>query len=226
MKNIIEFSDFTKGEINEDNIGLAPTRQDQFIFTPGQQIVLDGSLFRLGVDKIDKSSDQFKKAIEALKNIGNATVDIEGGASAVGSDRGYDNQALALRRATNFIKAAQEEGVTAFMLPKFKVGVSTVANSPEADAEQYVKVNYKTPPRGQTVIAIDNATIYRKPIIKAKDLPTPKPAQTGNEYKIFKVTYPKGSSDKVITALQGAAGRVNASVLDVSNDYNKKGYRL
>ena len=86
MKNLIEFSNFTKGEINEDNIGLAPTRQDSFTFVPGQQIVLDGSLFRLGVDKIDKNSDQYKKAVEALKNIGAGTVEVEGGASAVGSD--------------------------------------------------------------------------------------------------------------------------------------------
>jgi hypothetical protein len=226
MKNLIEFSNFTKGEINEDNIGLAPTRQDSFTFVPGQQIVLDGSLFRLGVDKIDKNSDQYKKAVEALKNIGAGTVEVEGGASAVGSDRGYDNEALALRRASNFIKAAQADGVNAFMVPKFKVGVATIANSPAADAEQYVKINYKTPARGQTVIAIDNATIYKKPIIKAKDLPSPKPVQTGTEFKILKVTYTKGESSKMMTSLQGAAGRVNASIVDVSNDYNKKGYRL
>jgi hypothetical protein len=54
MKNIQEFENFTPG-LNEDNIGLAPTRQDSFTFVPGQQIVLDGSLFRLGVDKIGRA---------------------------------------------------------------------------------------------------------------------------------------------------------------------------
>jgi hypothetical protein len=222
MKNIQEFESYAAG-LNEDNIGTAYTRQGGYNFVPGSEVVLDGTLFRLGVDKIDRESSQFKKAIEALKSIGQATVEIEGGASAVGSDRGYDNDALALRRANNFIKAAREEGVTATMIPKSNVGVSTVANSKEANSEQYVKIKYKDAPRGYTVIGIDNATAVKQGPIKAGDL---KPSGDGTEYKIIKVVYSPGQSGNVMKSLQTISGRLNATLYDVSKAYNQKGYSL
>lgn len=224
MQNIQEFENYTSG-LNEDNIGTAYTRQGGYKFTPGSEIVLDGNLFKLGIDKVDTTSDQFKKAINALKSIGAGTVEIEGGASAVGSDTGYDNEALALRRANNFIKAARQEGVTATMLAKSKVGKATVANSPEANSEQYVKIKYKEAPRGYTEIGIDNATVAKGPIM-AKDLPKSTSTGSGTEYKILKAVFPKGKGSDLIKSFNNFKSISNATFYDVSSEYNRKGYKL
>jgi hypothetical protein len=224
MKNLKDFGSFSP--ISEDNIGTAYTRQGGYKFVPGSEIILDGTLFKLGVDKVDTNSEQFRNAIQALKSIGTSTVEIEGGASAVGSDRGYDNEALAMRRANNFIKAARDAGVKAVMTSSNRVGKSTVANSPEANAEQYVKIKYKEAPMGYTVIGIDNATVAKKPPMKADEIPQIKKGETG--YKILKVVFKKGAQNNVMKDLQDL-GEDSDSILylyDVSKAYNQKGYKL
>jgi hypothetical protein len=225
MKNLKAFETFNS-DVNEDNIGTAFTRQGGYKFVPGAEILLDGSLFKLGVDKVDTGSEQFKKAVDALKSIGTATVEIEGGASAVGSDRGYDNEALAQRRANNFIKAAREAGVKATMNSSFKVGKSTTANSPEANAEQYVKIKYKEAPSGYTVIGIDNATVAKKPPMKADQIPDM--GSKDISYKILKVVFKKGAQKEVMDELQkfGEKSENIHYLYDVSNSYNQKGYKL
>ena len=87
MKNIKSYGDIVNEKLNEDNIGSAYTRQDQVIFTPGSTTILDGSLFKLGKDAIDTNNPQFKKAVALLKPLGSPIIVIEGGASAVGSDK-------------------------------------------------------------------------------------------------------------------------------------------
>lgn len=224
MKNLKDFGSFNP--VNEDNIGSAYTRQGGYKFVPGSEIILDGTLFKLGVDKVDTNAEQFKKAIQALKSIGSATVEIEGGASAVGSDTGYDNDALAERRASNFIKAARDSGVKAFMTSSARVGKSTVANSPEANAEQYVKIKYKEAPMGYTVIGIDNATVAQKGPIKADDIPQIEKGETG--YKILKVVFKKGAQNKVTQELQDLVEDSDSILYlyDVSKAYNQRGYKL
>ncbi len=106
-------------------------------------IIIDGSLFKNGIANIDKSNPQYKTAIRQLKELpADMTVNIEGGASAVGSQSGYDNDKLANLRATNFINAAKQDGVKVNMTPSGFVGSAKVKNSPQAEAEQYVKINF------------------------------------------------------------------------------------
>jgi hypothetical protein len=107
-----------------------------------KDITIDGSLFKNGIANIDKSNPQYQTAIKELKKLpADMTVNIEGGASAVGSPK-YDNNKLANLRATNFINAARQDGVKVNMTPSGFVGSAKVKNSPQAEAEQYVKINF------------------------------------------------------------------------------------
>jgi len=115
-------------------------------------VIMDGSLFLNGVDKIDTNSSEFKKGVDSIKDLlnktnnKNVTITVEGGASAVGSKEGYNNEALAKRRAQNFIKEVSSMFPTVkFENPTNKVGVATKKNSPEANKEQYVKISFDAP---------------------------------------------------------------------------------
>ena len=224
MKNIKSYGDIVNEKLNEDNIGSAYTRQDQVIFTPGSTTILDGSLFKLGKDTIDTNNPQFKKAVDLLKPLGSPIIVIEGGASAVGSDKGFDNVALARRRAENFIKALKDAGVDTDLYQwKATVGKATVPNSKEADAEQFVKVIYQKPSRGQYVMAIDNATVKKQIIPINKVVP---PVEVGRDFLILKVFYDKDTKDKVISSVVSSTKPLKAVVRDVTDSYKSKKYSL
>ena len=75
----------------------------------GQTLTLGQNLFETGMDSINKNSKEFKDAVTALINLPpKTTVKVTGGASAVGSSRGYDNKALSMRRANNMMRALRE----------------------------------------------------------------------------------------------------------------------
>lgn len=129
-------------------------------YTNIRPVKMDGSLFKNGVDKIDTNSSEFQKGVTALKNAGlggrKFTVTVQGGASAVGSKSGYDNKSLAKRRAKNFIDSVK----SLFPNAKFEegdhvVGIATKKDSPEANAEQFVKLGFD----------VEDVTTYRAPAI-------------------------------------------------------------
>jgi hypothetical protein len=226
MQNIKSFRDLSNERLNEDNTGSAFTSRDQIIFTPGSTTILDGSLFKLGKAEIDTNNPQFKKAVALLKPLGSPIIVIEGGASAVGNDKGFDNVGLAKKRAENFIKALKGAGVdTDLYQVKASVGKATVPNSKEANAEQFVKIIYQKAPRGQYINAIDNATAVKQinkipvPIEKIK-MPTDRP------FVILKVFYDEGTKDKVIDSIVKSTKPLKTVVRDVTGPYYKKKYTL
>ena len=189
---------------------------------------LDGSLFGNAIDKIDKTSAAYTSALNDFKklageaknkNLGTITVNIEGGASAVGNAQGYDNNKLAQRRATNFINAIKTDIPNAPFLFNIstKVGKATKRNSPEANAEQYVKIsipnvekiNYKL---GQ--IGRDNTAIrYGQPIqTKSIDIEKNRP------YMILKIYYNEGTKEDVINKLYAATRTERTVTTDVTNN--------
>lgn len=187
---------------------------------------LDGSLFGNNIDKVDKGSNayvtalnDFKKLIGDInsKGLGNITVNIEGGASAVGSTQGFDNNKLAQRRAQNFINTIKGDIPNApiFFNTSTKVGKSTKKNSPEANAEQYVKIsipqltktNYKPSQGGR-----DNTAIrYGEPIQKGGN------TEKGRPYMILKVYYNEGTKQDVIKKLYGATRPERTVTTDVTD---------
>ena len=224
MKNIKSYSDLVNENLNEDNIGSAYTRQDQLTFTPGSTTILDGSLFKLGKDQIDTSNPQFKKAVDLLKPLGTPIITIQGGASAVGNDKGFDNMGLAKRRAENFVRALKAAGVdTSLYITKSGVGTATVPNSAEANAEQFVKIIYTKETRGQYIAAIDNATVKKQIIPINKVVP---PVEVGRDFVILKVFYDKDTKDKVMSSIVNSTKPLKAVVRDVTGAYNSKKYKL
>jgi hypothetical protein len=224
MKNIKSYLDLVNENLNEDNIGSAYTRQDQLTFTPGSTTILDGSLFKLGKDQIDTNNSQFKKAVDLLKPLGTPIITIQGGASAVGNDKGFDNMGLAKRRAENFVRALKAAGVdTSLYITKSGVGTATVPNSAEANAEQFVKIIYTKETRGQYIAAIDNATVKKQIIPINKVVP---PVEVGRDFVILKVFYDKDTKDKVMSSIVNSTKPLKAVVRDVTGAYNSKKYKL
>jgi hypothetical protein len=124
MKRFKKLSDFSQS-LNEDNLsGLAnahPWAEIEKMGTKlikGQPIQLTANLFGTGIDRIDVNSTAFQDAIQLLRwlwlqrynQTGQADnkLIVRGSASAVGSSSGYDNFALAQRRANNLVDALQK----------------------------------------------------------------------------------------------------------------------
>jgi hypothetical protein len=176
---------------------------------------LDGSLFENGMDEIDQTSSAFKKGVDEIRNAiiqssrsggETPTIQIVGGASAVGQKSGYDNTKLANRRANNFYNIVKN------MFPNVKfslgapiVGVATVKNSPEAKKEQFVKLNVKgTKTQLYDVPGIDHTTNKLNPDARKKKVPVKYETVyivcfelTESEYNSFKKSK---ISDKIISA--------------------------
>jgi hypothetical protein len=153
--------------------------------TKSYTVKMDGSLFKNGEDKIDTNSDAFKKGLTAISNAvaqsamgGNpASIQIIGGASAVGQKQGYDNKGLAQRRANNF------EAIVKTRFPNVNfttgqpvVGTATEKNSSEANAEQFVKLvvsGSKTdlnmiPSRDKTAVNLNIGPDKRKEMVSVE----------------------------------------------------------
>lgn len=145
-------------------------RPAQEKFTSSDVKMLSGQeLFPTGSDKIDTKGSEFQGAVSDLKSLPQGTkVEVQGGASSVGSDRGYDNQALAFRRAKNFVNALIKSGVDNinFVIIKGEVGNATKYNSPEALSQQFVKyAKVKTLPGYEQTTAIET-TATKLPYIE------------------------------------------------------------
>ena len=127
-----------------------------------QTIELGSSLFKNGMANIDITNSGYKNAIAGLKKLESGiSVEIIGGASAVGSGK-FDNNKLAMLRAANFIKAAQSDGVKVPMTPSGEVGVATVKDSPAAEKEQFVKIEFTKTGRSDMTVGRDNTRVADK----------------------------------------------------------------
>jgi hypothetical protein len=169
IKNIAEQNFPNPDEKYGNSVGPGKT------FVLGQivpPVTMDGSLFSNGVDKIDVTSDAYVKGINAIRDAikkGSTSITVEGGASAVGSKEGYDNNALAERRAKNFINSVRKEFPSINFKITTKVGKSTTKNSPEANREQYVKLTFPGRMSGGKIgPSVDNTQLKYKPLAPEK----------------------------------------------------------
>lgn len=212
MKRFKKLSDFSQS-LNEDNLsGLAnahPWAEIEKMGTKlikGQPIQLTANLFGTGIDKIDVNSTAFQDAVQLLRwlwlqrynqtGLADNKLIVRGSASAVGSSSGYDNFALAQRRANNLVDALQkwfdknspetspDPSATVNLdwsaLTKYikiskdaVVGSATRKGSPEALAEQcvyliWVPVNKQQDYQFDLVQPIDNVgVVLPKPPISS-----------------------------------------------------------
>jgi hypothetical protein len=147
---------------------------------PGLTLSSTGSAtFSNGVDAINGQNPQIREIVNTIlagcgyqngKCRKKVSATINGGASAVGESRGYDNKALATRRRDNFIdylKGLDAIGAN----PKFisiiaggtKVGKATVQNSPEAQKEQYVSATISSEVNAPVTGAVGDNTNVSNP---------------------------------------------------------------
>jgi outer membrane protein OmpA-like peptidoglycan-associated protein len=166
-------------------------------------IELGNNLFKLGSDKINTNSEEFKKAKDIISKSGAGKITLQGGASSAGSSNKYDNQGLADRRANNFKKALQDSGVMVSdisILPGVVTPNTDTPNSPEANKAQFVRFTMtKIQLNFNQEIAIDNTAVAKKiiPIEKVKtDIKT-----GGNYYMDVRITFPKDKPVKTILDL-------------------------
>ena len=118
--------------------------------------------FSFSKDQMETGSDVVKKETSEYKNLVKSLINtpspkggskykgvITGGASAVGTSSGYDNKALAKRRADKLLQALQQDVPN--LNSKFTitttgvVGTATKLNSSEAYKEQFVSVRIELP---------------------------------------------------------------------------------
>lgn len=161
----------------------------------GFTVKIGSSLFKNGIDSIDTSNPQFLNVVNKIKKLSpDFKITIQGGASAVGSSSGYDNNSLAKRRANNFINALKKFNVDTSriqILPPI-VGSSTVKNSHEAESEQFVRISAVRPNKIES--AIDNTAVE-------KPLDTIRPIQNINDqYSYIKV--PKKKYEEILDLLR------------------------
>jgi hypothetical protein len=174
-------------------------------------VLLTGALFLNGISKIDTNSDQFKKGVQAIQDAvsqGTTSISVEGGASAVGKAQGYDNNALAAARANNFINAVKPQFPNVTFNPSTKVGTATVKNSPEANAEQYVKLTFLSNriEKGQGTPIDNTANFIRTLAPVVKNAPPTPPATTDLVSICFKV--PRISLSVLKQAVKALGGTI------------------
>lgn len=175
--------------VNEDNLqggGLGASRdpntgkkrgtgyfKDDIIRKMKQTYTFDRSKMKTGSDEVDNTSKEYGDLIVSMRGIlnnrnirGPLNVFVTGGASAVGSSSGYDNTALAERRASKLIAQIRKDIPNVNTKFKFVtkppvIGKATKLNSPEAMAEQFVKVDfdYNEMQVAKQSIESDNTTV-------------------------------------------------------------------
>lgn len=179
MNNLKMYDDFSNSHnVYEDNFqGGGHDAMGRGTGYYRDQVTYDKPIFfnftaadmKTGSDDVDINSDVYKNLKKSLAsnsgNISGSEVSIVGGASAVGSKQGYDNKALAGRRAEK-LKAQLIKDIPGLATKvKFKVtsvvGTSDKFNSPEALKEQFVMVSISIPGKGiiKTNSEVDNTAV-------------------------------------------------------------------
>ena len=212
--------------VNEALGGKAPQRtQSNTSSIENKTIELSDKLFKLGSDKIDTNSSEFKDALKMLKQAGVKELTLQGGASSVGGSK-YDNQALADRRAQNFKRALVSAGLTGSkinIIPGIVTPNTDVPNSPQANKAQFVRFTAtETKFSSQQTSAIDNATTVL-PIVPIDKVKKDTDNKRGNYTIDVRITFPTTINafkilELIKTALKGVAIKVER--IDKPKYYN------
>jgi hypothetical protein len=223
MQNLKDYRDFSISSLNEAMKGETGKPSEVNSFEVNTSLQIGEELFPTGKSNIKTNNTEFKKLVQLCKNLPEGTpLEIIGGASAVGSP-GFDNKKLALDRANNLIEALKKAGVQG-MLYKAQgvVGKSTIKDSPEALAEQFVKIKRLSKSMTQSASsAIDN-TVVKSPLPVILD-DRKMEDQNRKLYRIIKVYYPKGKNESWWKqTLEQMQKMTENGVVDVTSKFSKK----
>jgi outer membrane protein OmpA-like peptidoglycan-associated protein len=225
-KRLLSHNEFIKRLVNESNdeivealgSGSTNARPDSSKITlENRTIELGKNLFKLGSDKIDTNSEEFKKAKSIIENSGAKKITIQGGASSVGSKNKFDNQGLADRRANNFKTALKNAGFDTSKMEVVK-GVVTpntdVPNSDAANKAQFVRFTMTGIQMGMSQqTAVDNVATARSKVI-----PIEKIKVAPKYYIDVRVTYPSDkSTESILGSIKLALKNMGVDVKRINN---------
>jgi hypothetical protein len=135
-KSILE--QYSKFMISEQSMGTGGYTPD-YQWDSKINRLLTANSFKTGKSDI-QDGPELDNALRFLMNYSGKPIEIIGGASAVGSDTGFDNKGLATKRAQNLINYAKQKGIdVSEWTINSVVGVAKNKGA-EADAEQFVGV--------------------------------------------------------------------------------------
>lgn len=167
--------------VNEDNLGGGGQRgggsgkgtgyeKEIMTYDTLTPITLSKDSFKTGSDQIDTSSSEYQKLKQKLSSLPKSEtkldVKVVGGASSVGSKSGYNNKALALRRANNLVALLKKDipgiGGTVNFITSGQVQPNTdTPESKEALAAQRIDVSFSQKGKGKvkTPTEVDNTAV-------------------------------------------------------------------
>jgi hypothetical protein len=145
-KNHYIISEALGGGLDMSSIDRMKAKYPNGINIPKTITAKGGGVFANGIDTINKNDPKIKEILLTISDLlkvskGKVTVVVSGGASAVGSTSGYNNNSLAARRRDNLINLIKSNWTNPnlVVLPgSTKVGKATVKDSEEAKKEQFV----------------------------------------------------------------------------------------
>lgn len=158
------------------NQGTGYYKQPVIVDKP-KSITLSKDSFKTGSDVMDTTSSEYQELKKQLTNLlnskGKINAQVIGSASSVGNKQGYDNEALAKRRAEKLVSLLYKEIPGIQNKVNFSISGQVVPNtdtpeSKEALAAQKITVNFSIPnktevPRNveadNTVVGVDNKKI-------------------------------------------------------------------
>jgi len=180
IKNLHKLKN-TNSTISEDNLGGGGQRgggsgqgtgsyKDKVSYDVTTPITLGKENFKTGTDNINPTSANYQKLKNLLLNLPSSKtkydVSVIGSASTVGIDQGYDNEALALRRANNLVKLLNKDIPGISDKVNFKttgqvVGQTNIPESPEALAAQKITVIFgqKNKKTTSVPVEVDNTAV-------------------------------------------------------------------
>lgn len=225
MENLKTYEIFRNHQINEALRGETGKPSEIRNFEAGTVLQIGEELFSTGKSNIKTENPEFKKLINLCKELPKQTeIEVVGGASAVGSPS-FNNKKLAEDRANNLIEALKKAGIVNLVFrSKGVVGKAIVKDSPEALAEQFVKIKRLGKTTSQTGIAATDDTVIKSPIILSIDDEAAK-KKLGEKklYRLVKIYYPKNKNNdwwkKTLPELQKTTEN---GIVDVTSEILKK----
>lgn len=167
--------------INEDNVGGGGQRgggsgkgtgyeKEIMTYDTLTPITLSKDSFKTGSDQIDTTSDEYQELKQKLNNLPKSDtkldVKVVGGASSVGSKSGYNNKALALRRANNLVALLKKDipGIddkANFITSGYVTPNTDIPESDLALRAQKIDVSFNQKGKGQvkTPIEVDKTAV-------------------------------------------------------------------
>ena len=179
---------FNQLKLESNMIGGEPSKTQIVLPKP----IISRDTFATGKSDILVASQGYKQIIDTLKDLPkNTTIIVTGGASRVGEDKGFDNKALATKRAKNMILKLKETYPDLnYVEGQHTVGTSEESkkkDSDQAKKDQFVRIEFTKSGSAKSTSAIDNTYVEE-----------PDAVSIGTFERNLRVIFPKGMNEQEV----------------------------